>query len=58
MFRRFKNLWELSSYKPSRSDELLSSGTLTLTRDIKSKPRPVTIIEDDLPDMFEEQKEL
>lgn len=58
MFRRLRNLIELSNYKPSYSDELLSNETLTLTRDIKPKFRPATIIEDDLPDMFEEQKDL
>lgn len=63
MWRRLKNLLELSRYRPKTEEYTLANGVKLkvqtgLELDIKPKPKLATIIEDDLPDMFEEQKDL
>lgn len=57
VFKRIKNLWNLSQYSPDRSDEFLSKEDFVLRKDVFTKPKnkPATIVESTpLSDMFEE----
>lgn len=54
IWKRLKNLWRLSGIEQIKASTLAQKMVEEFVQDITTPPRPATIVEDELPDIFEQ----